>query len=166
MKYKTSLAKITLYVMCFVLTSILQAAEAESLLPPNKKWKLLFSDEFNGSKLDESKWTRSRNHGEAFCWNGAKGIYCEDHADVDGRGNFVIKVTRDENGTYRFNHGIQTKGHFQRTYGFFETRVKFSREPGWWGAVWLYGVEVGPNPFKMGQEIDIFEDFMKPKKKP
>ena len=33
------------------------------------------------------------------------------------------------------------------------------------GPVWLYGVEVGPNPFVMGQEIDIFEDFNKPKKK-
>ena len=147
------------------LTSVPASAEPESLLPANKKWKPLFSDEFNGNKLDESKWSRSKNHGEAFCWNGAKGISCEDHADVDGKGNFVIKVTRDEDGTYRFNHGIQTKGKFQHTYGYFETRVKFSREPGWWGAVWLYGVEVGPNPFKMGQEIDIFEDFMKPKKK-
>ncbi|MDD4871175.1 MAG: family 16 glycosylhydrolase [Kiritimatiellae bacterium] len=147
------------------LTSALPALEPESLLPPNKKWKLIFNDEFNGNKLDESKWTRS-NHGEAFCWNGAKGICCTDHAEVDGHGNFVIKITRDDDGTYRYHHGVQTKGKFQRTYGYFESRVRFSLEPGWWGAVWLYGVEVGPNPFKMGQEIDIFEDFIKPKKKP
>ncbi|MCX6901650.1 MAG: family 16 glycosylhydrolase [Verrucomicrobia bacterium] len=145
----------------------LAAASVPTLADPpaGKNWKLVFSDEFNGSKLDESKWSRAR-HGEAFCWNGAKGLRCDDHADVDGKGNFVIKVTRDANGTYRYHNGIQTKGKFQRTYGYYETRVRFTREPGWWGAVWLYGVEVGPNPFKMGQEIDIFEDFHKPKTKP
>ncbi|MCX7826629.1 MAG: glycoside hydrolase family 16 protein, partial [Verrucomicrobiae bacterium] len=133
--------------------------------PAHKQWKLVFSDEFDGGKLDESKWSRSASHGPAFCWNGAKGLLCDDHAEVDGKGNFVVKVTRDADGTYRYHHGIQTKGKFQRVYGYFETRARFTREPGWWGAVWLYGVEVGPNPFLMGQEIDIFEDFIKPKKK-
>lgn len=130
----------------------------------HKQWRLVFSDEFDGSKLDESKWTRSRSSSPAFVWNGAKGRPCEDHADVDGQRHFVIKVTRDPDGTYCYHHGVETKGKFQRTYGYFETRAKFTREPGWWGAVWLYGVEVGPNPFVMGQEIDIFEDFNKPKK--
>ena len=149
-----------MFALALVATSLPALAEP----PANKNWKLVFSDEFDGGKLDESKWTH-RNSGEAFCWNGAKGLLCEDHADVDGKGNFVIKVTRDADGVYRYHHGVQTKGKFQRTYGYFETRARFSREPGWWGAVWLYGVEVGPNPFKMGQEIDMFEDFNKPKKK-
>lgn len=146
------------------LRAALPAAEPASLLPPHKQWRLVFSDEFSGGRLDETKWSRAR-HGEAFCWNGARGVRCDDHADVDGQGHFVVKVTRDADGTYRYHNGIQTKGKFQRAYGYYETRVRFSREPGWWGAVWLYGVEVGPNPFKMGQEIDIFEDFNKPKKK-
>jgi len=142
------------------------AAGVEPVGPAgNKSWKLVFSDEFEGSKLDASKWTRSRSS-PAFIWNGAKGRLSEDHADVDGRGNFVIKVTRDADGVYGYHHGVQTKGKFQRTYGYFETRVRFTREPGWWGAVWLFGVEVGPNPFVMGQEIDIFEDFVKPKTRP
>jgi beta-glucanase (GH16 family) len=132
--------------------------------PRHKAWKLVFSDEFNGRQLDASKWTRSRSS-PAFIWNGAKGRLAEDHADVDGQGNFVIRVTRDADGTYAYHHGVETKGKFQRTYGYFETRAKFTRQPGWWGAVWLYGVEVGPNPFVMGQEIDIFEDFYKPKSK-
>ncbi|MFA5190298.1 MAG: family 16 glycosylhydrolase [Verrucomicrobiia bacterium] len=149
-----------------LLVALAAACVPTSAEPPaGKHWKLVFSDEFDGSKLDESKWSRA-NHGEAFCWNGAKGLRCDDHAEVDGKGNFVIKVTRDADGTYRYHNGIQTKGKFQRAYGYYETRVRFTREPGWWGAVWLYGVEVGPNPFKMGQEIDIFEDFTKPKTKP
>ena len=133
--------------------------------PAQKQWRLVFSDEFEGDTLDPSKWSRSRSSMPAFSWNGALGQLCEDHADVDGKGNFVVKVTRGADGTYRYHHGVQTKGKFQRTYGYFETRAKFSRQPGWWGAVWLYGVEVGPNPFVMGQEIDIFEDCVKPKDK-
>lgn len=53
--------------------------------PVTKHWKLVFSDEYDGSKLDESKWSRSTSHSEAFCWNGAKGLRCDDHADVDGQ---------------------------------------------------------------------------------
>ncbi|HPA20261.1 MAG TPA: family 16 glycosylhydrolase [Verrucomicrobiae bacterium] len=140
----------------------LTCAEAEP--PAGRQWKMVFSDEFGGRALDESKWVR-RGSGEGFCWNGAKGVRCDDHAEVDGKGNFVIRVTRDEDGTYRYHNGVNTKGKFQQTYGYFETRAKFTRQPGWWGAVWMYGVEVGPNPFLMGQEIDIFEDFNKPKKK-
>ena len=29
---------------------------ASSFLPEHKKWKLVWSDEFDGDKLDESKW--------------------------------------------------------------------------------------------------------------
>jgi len=133
--------------------------------PRHKAWKLVFRDEFSGPKLDESKWTRSRSISPAFVWNRSKGRLCQDHADVDGQGHFVVKVTRDADGTYRYHPGIHTKGKFHRTYGYFEARARFTRQPGWWGAFWLYGVEVGPNPFVMGQEIDVFEDFVKPKKK-
>ena len=61
------------------------------------------------------------------------------------------KVTCDADGAYRYHAGAR-QGKFQRTYGYFETRARFTREPGWWGAVWLYGVEVGPNPFVMGRK--------------
>ncbi len=143
------------------------AAAAESLLPPHKKWKMVFQDEFDGKTLDTTKWSFCPPRpGMAFCWNGAKGIWDDDHAGVDGNGHFVVKVTRDADGAYRYHAGARTKGKFQRTYGYFETRARFTREPGWWGAVWLYGVEVGPNPFVMGQEIDMFEDYPKPKKSP
>lgn len=140
-------------------------AEPAAGPPRDRQWRLVFSDEFDGNKLDGSKWTRSSSTSPAFVWNGAKSRLREDHADVDGQGQFVIKVTRDADGTFCYHHGIQTKGKFQRAYGYFETRARFTRQPGWWGAVWLYGVEVGPNPFVMGQEIDIFEDFVKPKQK-
>lgn len=132
--------------------------------PAGRKWKLIFEDEFDGPSMATNNWER-RPSGEAFCWNGAKGVRSDDHAEVDGKGHFVVRVSRDPDGTYHYHNGVDTKGRFHMTYGYVETRVKFTRQPGWWGAVWMYGVEVGPNPFLMGQEIDIFEDFRKPKEK-
>lgn len=43
-------------------------------------------------------------------------------------------------------------------YGYFEARVRFTRNNGWWAAFWLYG-ETNRNAFEDGSEIDIFEDY-------
>ena len=77
----------------------------------------------------------------------------------------MIKVTRDADGIFYYRHRIQTKGKFQRTYGYFETRAKFTRQPGWWGQqVWLYGVEVGPNPSSWARKSISSRTSTKPKR--
>lgn len=142
-----------------------RAAETPSPVGPaaQKKWKLVFAEEFNGTKIDEAKWTPGKSGG-GFCYHGAQSVMDDANAYVDGQGHFVLKVTRDDKGVYHYHNGIRTGWKHNQVYGYVETRAKFSRQPGWWGAVWMYGTEVGPNPFAMGQEIDIFEDFYKPKK--
>ena len=40
--------------------------------PRHKQWRLVFDDEFDGKRLDESKWTRSRSSSPAFLWNGGR----------------------------------------------------------------------------------------------
>ena len=57
-----------------------------SLLPEGKKWKLVWSDEFDGDTLDESKWNFRLNYwGQRFdAWTD-KGVY------LDGQGNVVFK---------------------------------------------------------------------------
>jgi hypothetical protein len=43
--------------------------EAVSLLPPGKEFKLVWNDEFNGGKLDDSKWMYRTNYmGERASW--------------------------------------------------------------------------------------------------
>jgi len=131
--------------------------------PPGRQWKLVFSDEFEGKTLDRAKWISSR-HGQ---WK-LKDIKTEltpTNSFLDGQGHFINVLSRDEAGVLRYHHGIDTKGKFDFTFGYAEARVQFSREPGWWSAFWLYGVEQGVNPFLKGQEIDIYEDFFKPKKR-
>ena len=57
-----------------------------SLLPEDKEWKLVWSDEFDGDTLDESKWNYRLNFwGERYdAWTD-KGVY------LDGNGNVVFK---------------------------------------------------------------------------
>jgi beta-glucanase (GH16 family) len=129
-----------------------------------KKWRLTFADEFEGTKLDTSKWSKSKR-GKVLHWQSTQSEEADENGFLDGKGNFVLRVSQDDRGVYRYHHGLETKGKFQQTYGYFETRAKFTHEPGWWGAVWLNGITKGHNPFVFGQEIDIFEDFVKPKVK-
>ena len=57
-----------------------------SFLPEGKNWKLVWSDEFDGDTLDESKWNYRLNYwGERFeAWTD-KGV------TLDGKGNAVFK---------------------------------------------------------------------------
>jgi len=131
--------------------------------PPGKPWKLVFSDEFEGQTIDPAKWKFSSRGGWAL--KGIKTELTPANSFLDGQGHFVNVLSRDEAGVLRYHHGIDSKGKFDFTYGYAEARVQFSREPGWWSAFWLWGVDKGVNPFLRGQEIDIYEDFFKPKRR-
>ena len=74
-----------------------------SLLPEGKKWKLVFSDEFDGEKLDESKWSYRLDYwGERFAAYTDKGVY------LDGKSNAVFKPVF-EDGCLRSSQ-LQTGG--------------------------------------------------------
>ena len=111
--------------------------------PVEAGWKLVFSDDFNGDSIDETKW-------EARSFTGFK------HAKVKD-GKLMIDVDfGGKDGKTLETSSIWTKQSF--LYGFFEARLKFTKQPGWWAAFWLYGDTVG-DPFVDGFEIDIFEDY-------
>lgn len=111
--------------------------------PVEAGWKLVFFDDFNGDSIDETKW-------EARSFTGFKHAKVKDgklmiDADFGGKDGKTLETS-----------SIWTKQSF--LYGFFEARLKFTKQPGWWAAFWLYGDTVG-DPFVDGFEIDIFEDY-------
>lgn len=125
--------------------------------------KLEWSDEFEGTELDLSKWFFSVSDGindnSEFPYRvSMKNMY------LDGQGHLIRKLSKDADGTYVCPpNGISSKNEFG--YGYYETRVKFSTQPGWHTAVWLSGEPYGPkdDTFLYPQEFDIYEDFLKPK---
>ena len=110
--------------------------------PVKAGWKLAFRDEFDGDAIDRSKWDARRESGF-------------EHIKVKD-GKLAIEVVRRPDGKGLETGSIWTKESF--LYGYFEARVRFTRQNGWWAAFWLYGDTV-ENPFLDGFEIDIFEDY-------
>ena len=111
--------------------------------PVREKWPLVFSDEFSGSKVDESKWQIKRNKSFATVKDGFLHIKADYDSSGKNKGSLATA-------------SLWTREKFQ--YGYFEARLRFTQQPGWWAAFWLYGT-VNANPFTDGFEIDIFEDY-------
>ena len=110
--------------------------------PVKAGWPLVFADEFNGDKVDESKWELRRHKEFASVKNG----FLQIKADY-GTGKNKDKL---------LTAALWSRKTFK--YGYFEARLRFTQQPGWWAAFWLYGT-VNANPFSDGFEIDIFEDY-------
>ncbi|MBN2130200.1 MAG: glycoside hydrolase family 16 protein, partial [Sedimentisphaerales bacterium] len=130
--------------------------------PAEKKWKLVWSEEFDGAALDTAKWNVHPQN--PWKWPDIKTEPAPTNLFLDGKGALVLQLTRDPDGTVRYFGSISSQ--YQKAYGYFETRVQFSRQPGWWTAVWMagYPYDCGVDTFVHPQEFDIFEDFRKPKK--
>lgn len=119
------------------------------------KRQLVWSDEFNEAKIDETKWNIHHNkrrtdpEGKDAWWH-------KDNAYLEN-GNLVIRTSKID-GAYA-GAAVNTKGKFERAFGYYETRVKMQKEQGHWGAVWLFSPKVLTvgNEGRDGTEIDIFE---------
>jgi len=111
--------------------------------PVKAGWKKVFDEEFDGDRVDDGKWYFSPTSEK-------------DYAKVhDGLLEIVCNwATPDKTKTKSASlYSNEVFGH-----GYFEARVKFRQQSGWWSAFWL--CTHGPsNPFLDGWEIDIYEDY-------
>lgn len=118
---------------------------------PVKGYRLIWRDEFNGNRLDPSKWFH-RNpglHGESY--NVPHTVH------LDGRGRLILKgIVRPDS---ILASQISTQKLFQTTYGYFECRAKLPMRPGSLPAFWLQSNTNGEfgQPRTHGVELDIFE---------
>lgn len=134
--------------------------------PPNDGWELVWSDDFDGSRIDSSKWEsmewmRKNNPG------GPDGWWRKEDAYLDGKGELILRCRKinnrnDDNDPFDYSTGaIRSKGKFEQKFGKFEIRCKLPSQPGWWVAFWLMtpGVAKVDNSGEDGTEIDVFEGF-------
>jgi beta-glucanase (GH16 family) len=133
---------------------IARAQINQEFLPPapaGEQWKLVWQDEFDGKKLDETKWNRLGD------WKRRDGYWVKEDAYLNGKGNLVLRTRRDGK---RYTCGaINTRGKFEHAFGYYVARVKLPRQPGHWPAFWLMapGVNTVGNEGRDGTEIDIIE---------
>ena len=119
--------------------------------PQGKTWKMVWHDEFDGTKLDETKWTPRPEGKRKGGWWSPKAV------SLDGKGNLAIKTYQD--GEKVFDGCIVTKGKFEHAFGYYVARVRFQKQPGHWSAFWLTCPGVGKvgDAGRDGTEIDIIE---------
>jgi len=117
---------------------------------PIAGYQLLWSDEFDGTSVDPSRW---------HVWTGPRrdAVMTTDALSVhDG----VLHLVTSTDGGINHTGFLGTDGIFDATYGYFEARIRFHGAPGQWCAFWLNsptnGVPLG-DPATAGVEIDVVE---------
>ena len=152
---------------------------ASSFLPEHKKWKLVWSDEFDGDKLDESKWGFRE-----YFWGKKSPTFTREGVYVDGESNLhmamvkkgddyfsaqlqtgavVYDLPKDSKGFWPF--GKFEKPKFMHKFGYYECRCKLPKNNGWHAAFWLQAPGIGshPDPKYGGVEVDIMENYRQAK---
>lgn len=148
-----------------------------------KSWKLVWDDEFNGDRLDSTKWAywengNPWNAGNYVDENGklvnqygfdAKQYYLRDNVKVEN-GNMVITLKKENDkkvnvdGVERkilYSSGaIHTRNLYNVKYGKIEMRAAMPKGIGTWPAFWLWpeGYSQASGKPAMG-EIDIVETY-------
>ncbi len=119
--------------------------------PEGKPWTLVWQDEFDGPSLDETKWNRLGDHKRR------DGFWVKDDAYVDGQGYLVLRTKKEGD---RFTCGaVNTRGKFEKAFGYLVARCQMPKQPGHWPAFWLMCDGVGKvgDEGRDGTEIDIIE---------
>jgi beta-glucanase (GH16 family) len=122
---------------------------------------LKWSDEFNGTVLDENKWMHRQEggmHGKSRIRSHCTAL------DGKGRANVMTQLIPNESAVgYEIESGmIATQGLQAWKYGLFEARIQFESAEGHHGAFWLQSPDYGKvtDDFEVsGTEIDIIEYF-------
>ncbi len=135
-------------------------------------WKLVWSDEFNGTALDATKWDYElgfiRNREYQFYTNLSENVRLENGCLVlqgrrvqwknpgytPGRTNDWKRARPDITLT---SGSINTRNRFAFTYGRIECRAKVPARKGSWPAIWTLGANIGEVGWPACGEIDVLE---------
>ena len=169
--------KTTEKTFCTEATPVL--GHAPSLLPPGK-WNLVWHDEFDGDRLDDTKW------GYRTCFWGRRAHWFATPEDgaVEVRDSLCrLKLTKRPDGQF-VTPQLQTgemvwdtphvegrkdfwplpkrqPAKFVHRYGYYECRCRLQQMPDWWTAFWMQSPTQGCSldPAHAGVEHDIMESF-------
>lgn len=121
-----------------------------------KKWVMTFNDEFDGTTLDLTKWTR---YGGTMDSPQPRrdGYWVHEAVTLDGMGHAAI-TTFEKDGKY-YDGGFGTDGKFNQAFGYWEARVLLQKDEGHWFGWWLmpFGSSQQVPGGTDGAEIDIAE---------
>lgn len=150
---------------------------------PEGEWKLVWSDEFDGTELDRTKWDyRLSMMGQEWpAWtDDSEAVTLDGNSNAvftllekDGRPvsaqlqtgyNFMDQPTEKTKfgaDALQWNIGKLKENKFTHRYGYYECRCKLQQKDGWWSAFWMQSPMIGASldPKTSGSELDIMECF-------
>jgi beta-glucanase (GH16 family) len=130
---------------------------------------LIWSDEFNQTKLDDEKWSREVGgsgfgNGELeYYTSGEQNVFIGSKTNAADTGYLVIEARRENYGiapeNRQFTSGrINTSGKFNFKYGTIEARIKLPNlQNGLWPAFWMLGANYPTDGWPKSGEMDILE---------
>lgn len=142
---------------------VLMAASASEAAPP-AGWQMVFSDEFEGDRLDVKKWGTEMafvgSHGPRF-HNEFYLSYTVDDDVIVGDGLLRLRTDRrtvegvEGPGIFDYTQGlVSSHDRFAFTHGYIEVRAKFPSGKGLWPCIWLM-----PEHQSWPPEFDIAEYY-------
>ncbi|MES2902393.1 MAG: carbohydrate binding domain-containing protein [Pseudomonadota bacterium] len=146
--------------------------------PPTPPSTLVWSDEFDGTALDATKWGYQLGNGTTIGnpgWGNNELEYYTDRSEnvrVEA-GNLIITARKEvfagtaaggnQGQNFAWTSGrIRTAGKFSRAYGKIEFRAKLPVGKGFWPAIWMLPEDKAGNPYgtwAANGEIDIAEGW-------
>lgn len=133
----------------FIITTIGFAQET--------KRKLVWEENFNGTKLDEKVWNFELGNGcpNNCGWgNNEKEVYTDKNHSLK-EGNLIITINKD--GDKYTSSRITSAGKKEFQYGRMEARAKIPTGKGIWPAFWMLGSNISKVGWPKCGEIDILE---------
>ena len=122
------------------------------------EWRLVWSDEFEGDAIDESKWTYDIGN---WGWGNNELQYYTENRPENARieaGNLIIEARKNDRGEKWTSARLTTRGKVSFLYGKIEFRARVPREKGNWAAGWTLGdAYVDELSWPYCGEIDILE---------
>ena len=118
-------------------------------------YALVWSDEFNGTAVDTSKWHFETGGGG---WGNNEEEYYQPHNATVANGNLVITVKKESVGGESYTSTrMTTQNRVTQTYGRIEARIKMPVGQGMWPAFWMLGNNISTVSWPTCGEIDIME---------
>lgn len=138
-------------------------ASVDFTIKLEKKWELVFEDDFEGTELNTDVW----NVWDFADW---QYYYSPDSIFLDGNGNLVnrMQINETEHPEYGYTKqtgAITTLDKFENTYGYYEIRMIPNLTSGLWSAYWLVAGDMSDKDAaddgtaENGFEVDIVETY-------